>query len=438
MPAIQFNRSTSTGFSVFVAAALLVSATLPTFAQSPLPPAPIASGLPGASQGQLSPASLVGEAIRIAELDSSARVVVARSAAALLPRLPAEMRDTLSLRWMSLAMSPDVPRPVRSDALAAFFDVASRTDATFAERFALATPDAAARAGGLIQASRAVQNSNWIKSDELLGMAIRAARQEPEPLPRARALVFAAYRAADLSPVRQPETLREASSQVNLIGNTRERDNLLLELSGAAARYDLQLARTIASRMSDTGLKNLAGARIGLAEISQTSLRETTAKRVQALATAAAPYDARALPVLLQLPAQPDVIKAISQTLPPIYPTARPTISASQLERLWAYADKAPAGVYRDQLQSRLARLMVLSDLWRGRDWGKQLAWKGGRIQVGAFLKSVLEARQSQLGAAQLQDTAKRNVGVAYDQAKNLAPAEHAEALLLLAGQVLG
>lgn len=81
---------------------------------------------------------------------------------------------------------------------------------------------------------------------------------------------------------------------------------------------------------------------------------------------------------------------------------------------------------------------MVLSDLWRGRDWGKQLAWKGGRVQVGAFLKSVLEARQSQLGAAQLQDTAQKNVGAAYNQAQRLAPAARAEALLLLAGQVLG
>ena len=405
-------------------------------AQSDLPPAPLGTSM-SAAQGNLSASSFVEEAIRLAETDSSARVVVTRGAAALLPRLPQEQRDELSRRWLAIATSANVPRPVRSDALSAFFDVAARTDAAFAERFALSTPDAAARAGGLIQVSRAVERTDWRKSDELLGKAIVAARQEPQLLPRARALVFAAYRAGDLNPVRQEDTLREASSQVNLMGNSREKDNLLLELSGAAARFDLQMARTLASRIGDAGLKNLAGARIGLAEISQTSLRQSTATRVQALATAAAPYDARALPILLQLPAQPDVIKAISQTLPPIYPTARPAIDSSQLETLWDYAAKAPAGVYRDQLQSRLARLMVLSDLWRGRDWGKQLSWKGGRVQVGAFLKSVLEARQSQLGAAQLQDTAKSNVGAAYNQAESLAPAERAEALLLLAGQVL-
>ncbi|BCM92124.1 hypothetical protein IAD21_04003 [Abditibacteriota bacterium] len=433
MSAAQTNRSI---VSTLVAASLLLSATLPTFAQSDLPPAPPAAS--NDTQGDLSATSLIGEAIGIAESNSAARVVVTRSAAALLPRLPAESRDDLSRRWLAIAMSPSVPRSVRSDALAAFFDGASRTDAAFAERFALGTPDAAARAGGLIQVSRAVERTNWIKSDRLLGDAIRAARSEPELTPRARALVFAAYRAGELNPARQEETVREASSQVNLIGSSAVKDNLLVELSGAAARYDLQLARTLASRISDPGLKNLATARIGLSEISQTSLRSTTTQRVQALATAAAPYDARALPVLLQLPAQPDVLKAISQTLPAIYPSARPAIDISQLENLWGYAGKAPAGVYRDQLQSRLARLMVTKDLWRGRDWGKQLSWKGGRIQVGAFLKAVLEARRSKVGAAQLQDTAQRDVRAAYDQSQGLSAPARAEALLLLAGQVLG
>ncbi len=390
------------------------------------------------AQGDLSAASLVEEAIRVAEANLDARVVVTRSAAALLPRLPAESRDDLSRRWLALAMSSSVPRSVRSDALSAFFDVAARTDPAFAEQFALGTPDAAARAGGLIQVSRAVERTNWLKADQLLVQAMRAARAEPELTPRARALVFTAYRASELNPARQEDAMREASSQVNLITDSRVKDNLLVELSGAAARYDLQLARTLASRINDPGLKNLATARIGLSEISQTSLRTTTAQRVQALATAAAPYDARALPILLQLPAQPDVLKAISQTLPAIYPSARPAIETTQLEDLWAYAGKAPAGVYRDQLQSRLARLMVTKDLWRGRDWGKQLSWKGGRIQVGAFLKDVLEARRSQVGAAQLQDTAQRDVRTAYNQAQGLSAPARAEALLLLAGQVLG
>ncbi|RYX83750.1 hypothetical protein EON83_13325 [bacterium] len=433
MFAAQTNRSIVT---TFAAALLLLSATLPTLAQSDLPPAPSAAA--DMAQGDLSASSLTGEAIAIAEANPAARVAVTRTAAALLPRLPGEARDDLSRRWLAIAMSSSVPRNVRTDALAAFFDVAARTDAVFAERFALGTPDAAARAGGLIQVSRAVGGKNWLKADELLVSAMRAARSEPELTPRARALVFAAYRASELNPARQEEAVREASSQVNLIGTSAVKDNLLTELSGAAARYDLQLARTLASRISDAGLKNLATARIGLAEISQTSLRSTTTQRVQALATAAAPYDARALPVLLQLPAQPDVLKAISQTLPAIYPSARPAIETSQLEVLWDYAGKAPAGVYRDQLQSRLARLMVTKDLWRGRDWGKQLSWKGGRIQVGAFLKDVLEARRSKVGAAQLQDTAQRDVRTAYNQSKGLAAPARAEALLLLAGQVLG
>ena len=81
---------------------------------------------------------------------------------------------------------------------------------------------------------------------------------------------------------------------------------------------------------------------------------------------------------------------------------------------------------------------MVLHDLWRGRDWGKSLAWKGGRIQVGAFLAEVQRVRQSHFKAGAMQDVAKRNVARAYAEANDLPPAEHAEALLLIAGQILG
>jgi len=421
----------------------LLLVAVPVWAQTNLPPAAPPSSLPPAptlapSKGALSAPSLVSEALGIARQEPDARVVVTRTAAALLPRLPLASRSALSARWLGIALSSQVARPVRSDALAAFFDVAAKTDATFARRFALMTPDYAARAGGLMQVSRALGQTDWRLADTSLGEAIDAARLEPALLPRARALVFAAYRASELNPARQNDALREATSQVNLIQIPGERDALLTELAGAAARFDLTQARNLASRIGDPNLKNLAAARIGLTEISQTTLQKSTADRVQALATAAAPYDARALPVLMQLPAQPDVLKAIGQTLPPIYASARPAIDTSQLESLWDYTGKAPAGVYRDQLQSRLARLMVTKDLWRGRDWGKQLAWKGGRVQVGAFLKSVLEARQSELGAAQLQDTAQKSVQVAYDQTRTLAPAARAEALLLLAGQVLG
>ena len=81
---------------------------------------------------------------------------------------------------------------------------------------------------------------------------------------------------------------------------------------------------------------------------------------------------------------------------------------------------------------------MVLHDLWRGRDWGKQLAWKGGRVQVGAFLKEVMTARRSVVRAEALQDTSTANVNRAIVQSRSLAPAARVESLLLIAGQLLG
>jgi len=146
----------------------------------------------------------------------------------------------------------------------------------------------------------------------------------------------------------------------------------------------------------------------------------------------------RAIPILVQLPPQSDVLASLSTALPPIYPTARPAIDAQLLERIWNYTKNVEPSVQRDELQSRLARLMVTQDLWRGRDWGKQLAWKGGRIQVGAFLSEVLMARRSQVRAGSLQDVAKANVNRAILQARSLAPAARTEALLLIAGQILG
>jgi len=439
MPMIQPN-------SRFLPLALSLLSASAAFAQTDLPPAAApSSSLPVApSEGsavlgdKLSASSLVSEALAIANKNPSARVVVTRTAAALLPRLPSESRGPLSARWLQIARSSDVPASIRSDAFAAFFDGAAKSDPDFATQFARQTPGGAARAGGLLRISRRFDQTDWPRADALLGEAIADAMNEPQSLPRAQALISAAYRASELNPARQSDTLEAAFQSVNLVSYAPEHDALLCELAGAAARFDLGRARRLASEIKDPALKNLAAAHIGLVEISQTSLGKSTQDRVQALATAAAPYDVRALPVLMQLPAQPDVLKAIAQTLPPIYPTARPTIDASQLETLWDYTSKAPEGVYRDQLQSRLARLMVTKDLWRGRDWGKQLGWKGGRVQVGAFLKDVLNARQSQLGAAQLQDTAQKDVAVAYKQTQKLPPAARAEALLLLAGQVLG
>ena len=220
----------------------------------------------------------------------------------------------------------------------------------------------------------------------------------------------------------------------------RERDYLLAETVGAASLIDLPLAQRIAGTIDDPQLKGLATARINIAEASQTTLSVASADRIAALAKAAARYDVRAIPILIQLPAQPDVLKSLSDALPPIYPTARPAIAPELLERMWTYSTTATEpSASRDELQSRLARLMVLHDLWRGRDWGKQLAWKGGRIQVGAFLKDVLMSRRSQVRAMPLQDVAKRNVDAAIAQARGISnPAGRAEALLLIAGQLLG
>lgn len=422
---------------------LLVS---PAVAQTTTLPAQLPEGAP-AQQA----AFLVDGALRIANSAAPARLTTVRGAAALLPRLlpaPAEAgaatsalnRDSLTARWLKLAMT--VPRGTRMDALDAFFDVATKTDLPWAAQWAGKIPDNAGRAGALLAVSRGYEatrtSESWGQADTYAARAQSAARAETDLTARARALTFVAYRMTELSPARQEEALREASSTVRQITTPRVRDNLLLELTGAASRYDLGLGRRMAADISDEGLKNLAAARVNLTEVSQTTLTTRSKERVTALAAAAAPYDARALPILLQLKAQPEVLKAIGDTLPRIYPTARPAIEVSQLEKIWNYTQTAPAGAYRDQLQSRLARLMVLKDLWRGRSWGKQLTWQGGRIQVGAFLNQVLAARRSNLGAGRLQDTAQGDVRIAYSQSVGLPAASRAEALLLLAGQILG
>jgi hypothetical protein len=383
-------------------------------------------------------AGLITEAIILAERDMEARPVVVRNSAALLPRLSSTARDVLTERWMRLVMSASTPRNARLSALASFFDVAAHEDVEFTRSLALTVPDAAARAGAFIDLSEVVEKGNWTRADEFAMLAQRAARQETDLLHRARALTFVSHRLATLNPETREAAVVEASSQVRLITTPAVRDYLMAEVVGAAAKFDLQLARRIANDIQDTDLKNLATARINISEVSQTTLTASSSDRVAALAKAAAPYDVRAIPVLIQLPPQADVLRALSEALPRIYPSAQPAIEASLLERMWDYAATAEPSVYRDQLQSRLARLMVLEDLWRGRAWGKQLAWKGGRIQVGAFLKQVMESRRSALRAAPLQDLALRNVNRAILEARQMAPASQAEALLLIAGQILG
>lgn len=407
----------------------------------PLPPAPVNQPLPeGPNVDQA--AFLINEAFDIAARNGAARPVAVKTAASLLPRLPESARslgrEQLTQRWFSFAQSNDVSPSVRADALASFFDAASRADADYALRWALATKDNAARAGALINVSRALPDAQWSRADQLAANAARAARAENDPLRRARSLVYVADRMTEFSPARAQGAIGEARREIAVLPNGADRDNLTAELIPAVARYDINMARTMVGGIRNADLKNLAGARVNIAEASLSTVTTRTKDRVQLLATAAAPYDNRALPFLVKLPPEPSVLKAISETLPPVYVSARPAIDVARLESLWEYSQKAPEGVYRDQLQSRLARLMVTQDLWRGRDWGKQLGWKGGRVQVGAFLKDVLAYRSSQLNAGPLQDVALGDVTAALAQARTLGPVARTEALLLLAGQVLG
>jgi hypothetical protein len=66
--------------------------------------------------------------------------------------------------------------------------------------------------------------------------------------------------------------------------------------------------------------------------------------------------------------------------------------------------------------------------------------WRGKAVafKFGAFLKSVLDSRRSQVRAMPLHEVAKRNVNAAIAQANGLPPAGRVEALLLIAGQLLG
>jgi hypothetical protein len=413
--------------------------SVPAHAQS-LPPAD-----PGAMQGaplsadRLSLATnLISEAFNTANQKPAVRATALRGAAALLPRLQSNSRDTLTRRWLNLALSSGFPRETRLQALSAFFDVAARYDVAFADRIARGLPDASGRASGFLALSEAFHHRDWTRSNDYALLAQRAARQEEANTYRARSLTFVAQNLAILNPVERDAAVREASVEVRRLVNSNERDYLLSEVVTAAAKFDLPLARKMANDISNDRLKNIAQARANLSEISQTTLSDETSDRIGKLAKASARYDQRALPILLQLPATPDVFKALSDALPPISPTSGPSINPMILERLWNFAASAEPSVYRDQLQSRLARLMVLQDLWRGRSWGKQLAWKGGRVQVGAFLKQVIAARQSALRIDPLQDLAQRNVQRAILEARALPPQAKVEALLLIAGQVLG
>ncbi len=409
----------------------------PMSAESSSAEAPPTAEAPPSDQRVKQAANLISEALRLGNSNLAARPVAVRRSASLLPLLTGSARDTLSARWTRLAQNNTVSRQVRHDAYSAFFDVAAHRDAAFARRNALALPDPAARAGAFIDLSQVTEPRNWPLANDYAELARRAARQEKAPDIRARALTYVASHISSLNPETAEPALIEASGEVQSLGNPAKRDYLWVEIAGTAARIDLGLARKITARISDPKLKKMAADRVNLAEISQTTLTTTTSDRISALAQAASRYEQAAIPVLLQLPPQTDVLKALSDALPRIYPSAPATMDESVLERMWRYAAAAEPSVQRDTLQSRLARLMVLHDLWRGRAWGLRLGWKGGRQQVGAFLEQVLIARRSQVKAEPLRLESERNFNRALITARALPPAARAEALLLLAGQVL-
>lgn len=401
------------------------------------------SGLPAASDAQKQrAAALISEAITVAGRNPEAPPALARGAAALLPQLEGSTRQGLVNRWLPLVTSSAVSREVRLSAMSAFFDVATRSNASddlvFARDVALMLPDAAARAGAFVRLSEAAEKTNWNQAAEFGALAQRAARQETDAPLRARSLAYISTRLASLNPATREAAVIEASTHVRAIQSTPMRDALLAEVVGAASKFDISLAQRIAGGIQDENYKNLATARIAVAQTQASfAVRKPDAARVATIVNGVQRYDSSFIPVLLQLPATPEVLQALGNALPVIYPGAPRAIDASTLERVWNFSKDAEPSVYRDQLQSRTARLMVLHDLWRGREWGQQLAWEGGRNQIAAFVNSTIYARESQLQSERLRTRTLANLNSAILSTRNLAPSERVEGLLLIAGQVL-
>lgn len=392
---------------------------------------------PVGSEAQQKAANLIGEAFGVASRNNEANPVAVHDAAALLPFLAGSRRHALTQSWIKLASSSSLSRQQELNSYSSFFDVAARHDAAFTNNIALQVPDAAARAGAFVDLSQATTNTDWYQANQYAELARRAARQESDLALRAKALTYIAYHEASLNPAVRHDALEEASSTVRQIQDSERRDALLADLVGAAAKFDLVLANKIAGDISDPQSQKLAQARINLEQISQTSVKKKDMERMTDLAKAAAPYDMRAVPYLLQVPSSSEIFQILGDSLPPIYPGAKPAIDPSLLQKMWDYTKDAPQDVYRDQLQSRLARLMVLFDLWRGKEWGDQLAWDGGKRQVARFVQQVVAARQMQLQSEPLRLLAQQDASAAIVQARHMAPRDRVAALLLIAGQIL-
>lgn len=401
------------------------------------------TGLPAASDAQkVRAAALIDEAITVAGRNPEARTALARGAAALLPRLEGRSRQGAVNRWLPLVNSSAVPREVRLSAYSAFFDIATRSNAPddlgFARDVALMVPDAAARAGAFVRLSEAAEKTNWDQAAEYGALAQRAARQEPDLTLRARALAYIATRLASLNPGTREAAVVEASSQARQIQSAPLRDALLAEIVGAASKFDIGLAQRIATGIENDNYKNLATARIAVAQTQATfAVKKPDADRIATIVNGVPRYDSSFIPVLLQLPPSPEVFQALGNALPAIYPGAPRSIDASTLERVWDFTKDAEPSVYRDQLQSRVARLMVLHDLWRGREWGQQLAWEGGRNQIAEFVNATIRSRESQLQSERLRSRTVANLNSAILSTRGLPATERVEGLLLIAGQVL-
>jgi len=387
-------------------------------------------------------ANLIDEAIAVAYRRPEARVALARGGAALLPRLEGTTRMGLVNRWVPLVSTSAVPRDVRLSAFSAFFDVVSRSnnaaDLDFGRDVAMMLPDAAARAGAFLRLSEAAERTSWDRAAEFGALAQRAARQENDLALRARAMAFIATRLSSLNPETREAAVIEASSQARLLSTNPLRDSLLAEITGAASKFDIALAQRISGGIEDQNYKNLATARIAVSQAQAGfAVKTPDADRVAAIVNGVQRYDSSFIPVLLQLPATPEVLQALGNALPVIYPSAPRAIDAGTLERVWNFTQSAEPSVYRDQLQSRVARLMVLHDLWRGREWGQQLAWQGGRNQIAGFVDATVRARESDLKSEPLRARAVANLNSAILSTRNLSPSERVEGLLLIAGQVL-
>lgn len=383
-------------------------------------------------------ATLIEDAINLAYRNREARPALARGAAALLPKLQGRTRMGLTNRWVELVSTSAVPRATQLAAYASFFDIAASTDIAYGRAVAMTLPDPVARASAFVRLSEKAEAKNWDEAAELASFAQRAARQEPDLLMRARSLTYVANRLASLNPETREAAIIEASSQDRLINDAKLRESLLASVVGSAAKFDIPLATRIAESLQDENYKNLALARIAAAQTQASfAVKAPEGDRVAVIVKGVTRYDTSFIPVLLQLPPTAEVYQALGDALPPIYPGALPAIDAATLERIWAFTEKAEPSVFRDQLQSRTARLMVLHDLWRGREWGRKLAWEGGRKQIADFVEATIRARESELKSEPLRALATSDVQKAINQAHNLAPNEQVEALLLIAGQIL-